>query len=119
MLPARTPGANLARGLAERASSPGCRWSFRGKDAGSANPRRIGVTEDAASGRCSAPLAAHRLFRQALLAPPAPQVREAARVHDSLLRGRRAPSRHQRVLDARETGGGVAVGREDEVDAGS
>ena len=33
----------------------GVRWSFRGKDAGSADSRAIGATEDAASGRAARP----------------------------------------------------------------
>jgi hypothetical protein len=44
----------------------GVRWSFRGKDAGSADSRAIGATEDAASGRAARPDGT-TVFRQTLL----------------------------------------------------
>ena len=51
--------------MGERSLVVGVRWSFRGKDAGSADSSAIEATEDAASGRAARP-DGQRSFHQTL-----------------------------------------------------
>ena len=62
----------------------GVRWSFRGKDAGSADSPAIGATEDAASGRAAQPDGT-TAFRQTLLVNSAFLVDSDYRVEQGIL----------------------------------